>query len=542
MKIGAISALALAASLALTPAQANESWAATRTLAHAVGDDAVAGLAMQPGETVQIAVTLNLRNKPALDSITEDLMSGRSNRHITSDEFLQRFAPTQSQVDAMVAHLRQSGFVNIDVAPNRVVITADGTAASVKAGFNTELRHFDVKGRSAYANTGDAQVPAHLAGVVNAVLGLQTVHMHHTMYHLADAVDQAAAPQATGGTAVGHKATDFPTIYNADGLPAATNGTIAIIAQGNIAQTLTDLSTFASQSGYPNPSVSKVIVGSAGSDTSGIVEWNMDSQSSLAAAGGQVKQIIFYVAPTLNDAPLTAAYNRAVSDNIARAINVSLGECENAAKSSGSESSEDAIFQTAVAQGQVFSVSSGDSGSAECGSKAGQSYPASSPYVMAIGGTTLKTTGATTWAAETVCKGAGGGPSTTENAPSWQTAAKVFTGTKRGVPDISFDANPNSGDLVLVNGRSEQVGGTSLAAPLFTGFWTRIQAIHNNSLVFPGSALYQYGVANSAQMFHDVKKGTNGGYTAAAGWDYASGFGSLDVGKFAAFVNTHSGF
>jgi pseudomonalisin len=61
----------------------------------------------------------------------------------------------------------------------------------------------------------------------------------------------------------------------------------------------------------------------------------------------------------------------------------------------------------------------------------------------------------------------------------------------RGVPDISFDASPNSGALVLINGSQEQIGGTSLAAPLWAGFWTRIQAAHGNTLPFPAQTLYQ---------------------------------------------------
>ena len=538
-KIGALSALALAAFVATAPAQAGEAWAATHTFAHPVGD-AVAGLAAQPGEAVAITVVLNARNKPALDTLTDAILAGRSHDYISSQEFLDRFAPTQKQVDAVVAHLRSAGFINVEVAGNRMVVTAEGTAGTARAAFKAELRHFNVNGRDAIANVTDVQVPAHLAGIVNAVHGLQDVHTFHTMHVVADA---ASIEGTTGGKAVGHNAKDFSTIYNADGLPAATNTTLAIISEGNITQTLTDLNSFASKNGFSAPTVQKVVVGSAGSDTSGIVEWNMDSQTSLAMAGGKVKSMIFYVATTLADAPLTAAYNKAVTDNIAKAINVSLGECENSAKSSGIESSNDAIFQVAVAQGQVFSVSSGDSGSAECGKKtAGQSYPAVSPYVMAIGGTTLKTKKTTTWASETVWSGAGGGPSTTEAAPTWQKTAGVLTGTMRGVPDVSFDADPNTGELVLVGSKNEQVGGTSLAAPIFTGMWAREQSKHGNTLVFPGSALYQYGPTNSASMFHDVTSGSNGGYTAKAGWDYASGFGSINVGLFDAFITSHSGF
>jgi pseudomonalisin/xanthomonalisin len=543
-------AIAIAVATLCGAAQAATPWASTLTSRHDVGT-ATEGLAMQPGESMHIAVSLQMRNKGQLDAQTAALMAGRQVPHLTSAQFLERHAPTVAQADAVAAHLRAAGFVNVTIAPNRLLVSADGTAATAKAAFNVEMKHFSIDGRTAYANVSDAQVPAHLAGLVLAVHGLQNVHQHHTMHRIATSTPESV----TASAAVGHNPTEFSAIYNASGLPPATNSTIAIISEGDITQTLTDLSTFVAGAGYPAPAVTKVVVGAAGTDTAGIVEWNMDSQSSLSAAGGQVKGMIFYVSTTLDDAPLTEAYNQAVSDNLAQSINVSLGECETAAKNSGIMAADDAIFQVAVAQGQMFSVSSGDSGSYQCGSaKGGQSYPAVSPYVMAIGGTKVKTTNQTTWAGETVwactssltCQllgGAGGGASINEPAPAWQVSSGVLKGaTLRGIPDISFDADPSSGALVLVGTKTQQVGGTSLAAPLWAGFWARIQSQHANALIFPGNALYGYGVANSAKMFHDVTSGKNGGYSAAAGWDYASGFGSVNIGKFAAFVNTHPGF
>ena len=67
---------------------------------------------------------------------------------------------------------------------------------------------------------------------------------------------------------------------------------------------------------------------------------------------GEVKSMVFYVAKSLSDAALTTAYNAAVSANVAKVINVSLGECETSAKSAGTEATDDQIFETAVAQDQ----------------------------------------------------------------------------------------------------------------------------------------------------------------------------------------------
>ena len=538
-------AAALAMAAISVSTYAAEQWTSTATKAPRLATTASSTVAhvaaLQSGTPTHIVVSLKLRNKVELDTLTGDLVSGRAARPISSAEFMTRFAPSAAQAQAVVDHLKKSGFINITVSDNRMLVSADGTAGSIKSGFNTELHTYNVNGRNAHANTSDAQVPASLGGIVLAVHGLQTIHTHHIM----------AKPMTTTMSSTGHNPTEFSSIYNATSLPSATNAVIGIITQGSMTQTIADLRTFTANAGYPSVNVQTVTVGAASSDVAGIGEWNMDTQDALAAAGGTINKMLLYTATTLSDADLTNTYNKAVSDNLAKTINVSLGECENDAKASGIMASNDQIFQTAVAQGQTFSVSSGDSGAYECGGPGtSQSYPSVSPYVMSIGGTLLNTSGST-WLSESVwscttaatCQqsasgGAGGGPSLTEAAPSWQINSGVLRGaTMRGTPDISLDASPQSGALVLVNGAQQQIGGTSLAAPLFTGFWARVQSINGNALAFPAANLYARAAANPG-MFHDITSGSNGGYTAVAGWDYASGYGSLNMANFAAVMGT----
>jgi pseudomonalisin/xanthomonalisin len=537
-------------------AQAAETeWVKTESHALTVRNG-TAGAMMKAGETIHVAVSLRLRNKEELDNLTSDLMAGRSTKILSREEFASRYAPTQDQVNAVVKHLTQSGFTNIKVAKNKMMVTADGTAGSAKSGFQVDLQHFHVtdhvaagrsKEREAYANVNDPVVPKSLESIVLAVHGMQTVTRPHFNFI------KAAKTQASG-TATGHNPQDWPTIYGGTSLPTAANTTIGIITGGSMSQTQTDLQSFVQQAGFSMPATS--VVG-GGSSTSGTTEWDLDSQDSLGAAGGQVKSMIFYAAASMSDADLNSDYNQVVSDNVAKVINVSLGECETDAKSAGTEATDDQIFESAVAQGQTFVVASGDSGSYECGgSKNVQSYPAVSPYVIAVGGTEVYTSASGAWASETAWSctssstcpqsasgGSGGGPSSTEKAPSYQISSKVLgTSTARGVPDVAFDASPDSGALPIVNGNATQVGGTSLATPIFTGFWARIQSAHNNSLSFPASAIYKYGPANESTIFHDITSGKNGGYSAKAGWDYVTGFGSLNVNNFSSFVNSHSGF
>jgi len=537
MKTARLSALAAATIIASSASvhAATAAWIPTGTRAHDPRG-AVHVAAMRAGDPVPVVVSLKLRNKPELDALTARLMAGDPGaRALTSEQFLARHAPTPEQAARVADYLRQQGFANVQVAANRLLVSATGSAGAVKQAFRAELHRYRVDGRDAYANVTDALVPSALGDTVLGIVGLQTVHLAHVHARRA----QASSVQTVAGVNI----PNFPVIYGASKLPSATNATIGIITSGSLTQTIADLKSFAASAGYPVPPVTTTVVGSASSGTSGTDEWNMDSQASLAAAGGSIKSMVLYNVDSLSDSSLTQGYNRAVSDHAARAINVSLGACET--DEAGVEPTQDQIFQAAVAQGQMFSVSSGDSGAYECGAAAGraQSYPAVSPYVMAVGGTTLSTSGGA-WAGETAwscssaadCQasstgGAGGGSSLTEKAPSWQLASGVLgSSTMRGVPDISFDAAPASGALVLVGGSQVQIGGTSLAAPLWAGFWARIQSALSNSQPFPASTLYQGG-SSHPNWFHDVTSG-NQGYAATTGWDDASGWGSVQVDQF----------
>ncbi len=556
-----LSMLAIGALVAIStcpPAQAGQGWAATAT--KVVGPDIIPAVrkdAMKAGEPVRVALALNMHDKAGLDAQVAGLLSGRVRHPLTGAEFLARHAPTPAEAQAVADHLRQSGFTNIEIAKNRMLVTADGTAAAVKTAFNTELSHFDVDGRAAYANTTEAQVPARLGGIVHAVLGLQTVAIGHSMATRVHAAAGARSAAATSGKglAVVHEAPDFSTLYGADSLPPATNATIAIFTLGDVSQTLVDLDSFTAALGYPKVDVKTIATGPASGDTSGLVEWAMDTQASLAAAGGQVKQMLLYVGTDFADASIEAQFNAFVSDNLAQTFNNSWGGCELANTSSGLQQATDVLFEIAIAQGQTIAASSGDSGSYTCGTKkGGQSYPAVSPWVMAIGGTTVYTrNGSPTryvkedaWSCygKSDCfnfGGTGGGASLTETAPSWQLPV---TGKRmRAIPDVAFDADPVSGLDIMYFGTFDPlypIGGTSLSAPIFSGLWSRLQSMHGNKLMFPGMSLYGLH-ATDGVIFHDVTVGQNGGYQTAAGWDAVTGFGSFDAAKFNDFIDANPG-
>jgi pseudomonalisin len=571
-KATAIALPLVAAGFTAHAASAPVTWVSTETKAFVTPEQFQAFAAkplfeMAAGAPANVVVSLHVRNYDKLKALGHDVTDHSSphyHRYLTPEQFLADYAPTQAQVDKVVAYLRKSGFTNIRVSKNRLLVSASGTAGTVRTAFNTPLVRFARNGRQVFANTAPAQVPEALADTVQSVLGLQNVTRAHTY---AKVGPRTQGKTLASGTATGHYPTEFPAIYDASSLPQGTGTNVGIITIGGVGQTLQDLSQFTSANNLAQVNTSVVPTGDPSGDYSddpdGQGEWDLDSQDIVGAAGGAVNQLLFYEADlgASGNTGLTQAFNQAVSDNTAKVINVSLGWCEADANADGTMAAEDQIFATAVAQGQTFSVSSGDEGAYECnnrgypdGSTYSISWPASSPNVVAIGGTTLYTNSSGGWASETVWNegldGNGklwastGGFSSYESLPSWQSGLKLSpTPAGRAVPDISFDAAQSTGALVYVNGQIEQIGGTSLSSPLFVGFWARIETANGNRIGFPGASLYK-SIAATPTLVHDVTSGNNGyggyGYKATKGWDYPTGWGTVDIAKLASYIKAHT--
>lgn len=503
--------------------------AGTQVVAHAAvlhAGDTVAG-PMSADASLRVSVSLQLRNEAQLQAF----IANPNHPSLTPAQFTAQYGPSEADANAVAAWLTQQGFSDVAISSNRLLVSATAPAAAVQSAFHTTMERVHTHdGRDAFTNAGDAVVPASLHGV-SGVVGLQTVHVPHLFGHVLKG--KPGGGGGSGGSIIGHDPIQYPSIYGGTSLPTAAGVTVGIISNGDLTQTLADLNTFTSQNGLAAVATQIVNTGGTGTDTSGTPEWDLDSQDIVGMGGGQVGKLVFYNIPTLANSSMVSDFNTVVTANAAKVINVSLGECETSAQGDGSAAAADAIFQQADAQGQTFSVSSGDSGSNECG-KGGPrgttpSWPASSPYVVAVGGTTLNAT-ASTWQGETVWSSTGGSPSTFEPIPSWQVGVGQNAGhTTRGVPDIAFDADPSSGSIIVVNGSAAQYGGTSLSSPLFVGFWARMIAAKGTGIGFAAPKLYQL----PASAFHDVTSGSNGGETAAPGWDYCTGFGSIIMSQAA---------
>jgi subtilase family serine protease len=347
------------------------------------------------------------------------------------------------------------------------------------------------------------------------------------------------------GNPAGYSPAQIRQAYGFDLLPADGSGqTIAIVdAFGDRVYsnpshrvisdyTRTDLSAFCSQFGLPQANLTIVYRGTPGVDAGWALETALDVEWAHAIA--PKANLLLVVAANNGLDSLMEAVDYAVSHG-ASVVSMSWGAPE-----FQTETSYDSHFNRS---GVTFVASSGDRGE-------GVSYPAASPYVIGVGGTTLNLIGAG-WS-ESAWPSSGGGISQYESMPGfqigWQTSGNTSGGwgATRGVPDVSFVADPNTGVAVYcsVYGGWVQVGGTSAGAPQ----WAALVALSNQGRTdgktlgsAPGAI---YSVAGStttppsidATYLIDITSGSNGGDTddqAIAGYDLVTGLGSPKASNLA---------
>jgi kumamolisin len=194
-------------------------------------------------------------------------------------------------------------------------------------------------------------------------------------------------------------------------------------------------------------------------------------------------------------------------------------------------------FEDAALLGITVCAASGDNGSSD-GSEDGApnvDFPASSPYVLACGGTSLIASNdtiasETVWNDSPADSATGGGISSFFPVPAYQSAVKLppdaggSSFRDCGVPDVAGVADPNTGYFTLVDGSWGVVGGTSSVAPM----WAGLIALLNEKLGKPVGYLHPalYSTALSREALRDITEGNNGSYYATPGWDACTGLGS----------------
>jgi kumamolisin len=278
----------------------------------------------------------------------------------------------------------------------------------------------------------------------------------------------------------------------------------------------------------------------------------LDIEVSAAVAPGAA--IAVYFTPN-TDQGFIDAVSTAVHDttNNPSVISISWGGPESS-WTTQSLNALDAACQSAAALGITITVAAGDSGSTDSVTDGANhvDFPASSPHVLACGGTKLEGSGSTissevVWNELASNEGAtGGGVSDFFPLPTWQANANVpaptTAGGGRGVPDVSGDADPTTGYNIRVDGSNLVIGGTSAVAPLWAGLIALANAQNGKSAGFIQPAIY---AAKATSAFNDITSGTNYsgtpvGFTAGPGWDACSGLGSPIGTKLIATINPTS--
>jgi subtilase family serine protease len=287
-------------------------------------------------------------------------------------------------------------------------------------------------------------------------------------------------------------------------------GTIAIVDAFDDPTALNDLNVFSTQFGLPTPNFEKHVM-SSGIPVDGgwALEMSLDIQWAHTIAPNA--KILLVEATSNGDTDLLAAVDYARSRSDVIAVSMSWGGPE-----FSGEVSYDSYFTSSY--GAAFFASSGDSG-------AGVSWPAVSANVIGVGGTTLTFSGGVV-SSETAWSGSGGGVSAYVSEPSYQVTYGVpGANGKRAVPDVSYDANPNSGvsvyDSTPYSGSTGWwvVGGTSAGAPQ----WAAIQSL---GLTASNNNFYQDAKSGSYSSYlRDITSGSNG-YPAKVGYDLVTGLGS----------------
>lgn len=540
---------------------------------------------------LDLVLSLRLSDLSGLATLLASQQNPKSpqyHKYLTSKDFVSRFAPSTQAVNAARQFLTSQGLKVTSVSANRTVIHASGTVAQANRAFGVTITQYQLGKRTVYGPDRAPQIPDSLAPYVMNVGGLDNVLVAQPLLQQA-ASSQASAAHATRATTARIPAaapypgafgpTELRGAYDVSSLISAggdgTNQSVAIFELAPYFPS--DLAAYRSYYGLPSSAVNDYSVDGgtptcatpgSGCDVNGVAEADLDTEVVSALAPNATMDV--WTGPNSWQG-LLDTYNGIVLYDADQVVSTSWGACEQAAGSSNL-SALDQIFAQAAAQGQTIAAAAGDDGSDSClqayhspSSAPNVLSPASDPYVLGVGGTSL-TLNSGSYGSETVWNqgnaATGGGVSSAFAEPSWQVGAGVanaYSTGAREVPDVAADADPNTGYSVYCSSTTTDcssptfpwtmIGGTSAAAPLWAGVIADINSYLES--VHPGEYLgwvnpTVYDLFSNAQTyapFHDITTGNNdidfggtsyaGDYPAAACYDLTTGAGSPDAWNIA---------
>lgn len=503
--------------------------------------------AVDPTERLEVTVLLRRNNVGELaDRVRKISHRDGPRQHLSREQFEKEFGADAADLSAVRDFASRHGLAVVQAHAGRRTVVLSGTVAQFSEAFGVDLQRYEHGGGSYRGRVGSIHLPDELTGRVQAVLGLDNRPVAKPHFRSRPAPG-SAQPHA-GGNATSFTPPQLAKLY---GFP---NGTghgecVAIIELGG-GERPADLTAYFTALGITTkPKVVSVSVDHARNHPTGDANGpDGEVMLDIEVVGAIAPQanIAVYFAPN-TDAGFLDAITTAIHDtkNNPSVISISWGGPESS-WTPQSLNAFDAAFQAAAAIGITVCAASGDNGSSD-GVAGGDhvDFPASSPHVLACGGTSVRASGnqissETVWNNGQQGGASGGGVSTAFPLPAWQDNLQVATSggkealAKRGVPDVAGDADPQTGWHVRVDGTDTVIGGTSAVAPMWAGLIALINEANNGRPVgFINPLLYA-----SPSVMNDIEQGNNGTFQAAAGWDACTGLGSPNGSKVAALLTT----
>jgi subtilase family serine protease len=546
-----------------------------------------------PGSTrLRFDVVLRPRNPGRLHALAVAVATPGSAQYrhfLSTAQFAAEFGPSPAAIGQAEAALRSAGLTPGPVSANDLVIPVTTTMGQASASLATSFERYRLPtGKIGYANTSAPRLPAAVAQVTQAVIGLSnltTARWAPPMRAAASRRAVAAAAATRAAATAASPAASTPTACKA-AAQAAKNmhgwtynqlaraySLTGLYGKGDRGRGTTvalfeldawsagDVASFQKCYGTSVPVTSVSVDGGDGGDGTapGVGEAALDIDTVIALA--PKASLLVYGAPPGNYALSTVdEYTAIIDDDAAEVVSASYGLCEAYVQAAypGLVAAENTVFTQAAVEGISVLAASGDTGSEGClrsdNSKAlGVLDPAAQPFVTAVGGTQLTKLGPApterVWNQAKV-GAAGGGVSRVWARPSWQKGRGVISkyssgkpcgvtaGYCREVPDVSASAADPDGYLIRWAGRWLAVGGTSAATPLWAALIADIDseqspAIH---LGFLNPQLYSLpkGTLNDITTGNsDFTRTHRGRYPATAGYDLGSGLGTPIATKLA---------
>ncbi len=498
-------------------------------------------------EPITVTLVLNRREGGAKPRTVADFSGGESRAPLSRAQFAAAHGADPGDVAAVVAFAKSHGLDVVESNASRRTVVVRGSVAALNKAFAVELHDYQSDRGTYRGHAGPVNLPEDVARRVETVVGLddRKVPAKHYSHSAKDPANTKPLTPQEVATLY-----DFPAgdgagqtigIYEME----TQSGRAGYTAE-DIAQTM---KAFGGGLKVPTP----IDVAVDGVTNAGVSDGETVLDITVASAIAQAAKIaVYFTGGTTQNIvhSLQRMIHPGPGDPTPSILSISYGwgpdDASAESFSAATYKAIDALFQDAASLGITVLVSSGDSGAFIADKVQAQaSYPATEPWVIACGGTTVGNVKGTTFD-EYVWNdvggaghgATGGGVSARFAVPSYQNGIaipkRIHTGTVgRGIPDLAGNASENSGYPVFLAGKNiGSVGGTSAVAPLYAGLFARINANLGATVGFVNPILYRL----AATAFRDVV-GPSGpannsfgdvtGYPVAKGWDACTGLGSV---------------